>query len=105
MEYNELIKLSREEIIKELDNKLTGSLEKTINISKIEDKDFNMCVSHIVDFINNPFTISNKYDEMFYNLMGFIWNKSEEDLVINMMKILNEIKEKNNPVYRVCGLF
>lgn len=85
---------TRKIVTEVLEQQLGGvSLEKQICISEIPDEDWLITVSHIIDYIDEPFEPINQYETYFLDLTNYLLTTDKDQLLSNMIFSFNKLKQ------------
>lgn len=82
-----------------IEEDLTASICERVNSNAFTDEEWIHTIIMILDEFENPIRINNRYDKEFFDLIQYIWNSSEEQLLANMKKSLETLKNNSKANY------
>ena len=83
-----------------IEEDLTVSICERVNSNALTDEEWIHTINMILDEFENPIRINNRYDKDFLDLLHYIWNSSEEQLLMNMKKSLATLKANSEVNYQ-----
>lgn len=99
-EIGHLISDGRRHLTAAINEMLPDTLEMLIDASKLSDDDFLRTAYWVMGEISEPFQPKNFYDREFQTLLIYIWTHTSQELLENMIKQVEHLRERSELDYR-----
>lgn len=86
----------RAAVTRQLEQALGDTLAHRINADALSDADWFSAACRILEQLADPFQPQNAFDSEFMNLLNYVWQNSEQELLRQMKRVLREWKKAPN---------